>query len=125
MPAGFDTGPPLQNKMLDLMVRNCIYPIAIAGDLKEVFLQIRIAENNRNVPRFHWISDQKTRQAQLLRFTRAIFGLNQSPFFLGRTLENHLEKNAVGNVEIAKTFQEDQYVDDLLGETETIEQARQ
>ena len=119
-----ETEPPLQNKMYDIMVKKCIYPIANTGDLKQVFLQIRIAGNNRDVLRFHWISDLKTQQAQVLRFTRAIFGLNQSPFLLGRTLEDHLQTHAVGNVEIATTFREDLYVDDLLGGIETIEQAR-
>lgn len=107
------------------MVKNCIYPIANTGDLKQVFLQIRIAGNNRDVLRFHWISDLKTQEAQVLRFTKAIFSLNQSQFLLGRTLENHLQKHAVGNVKIATTFREDLYVDDLLGGTEAIEQARQ
>ena len=69
--------------------------------------------------------DLKTRQVQVLRFTRAIFGLNQSPFFLGRTLEHHLDKYAVAKAEMATTFREDQFVDDLLGEEETLEQARQ
>lgn len=111
--------------MYDIMVKNCIYPIANTGDLKQVFLQIRIAGNNRDVLRFHWISDLKTQEAQVLRFTKAIFSLNQSQFLLGRTLENHLQKHAVGNVKIATTFREDLYVDDLLGGTEAIEQARQ
>ena len=93
--------------------------------MKQVFLQIRIAGNNRDVLCFHWISGLKTQEAQGLRFTKAIFSLNQSRFFLGRTLKNHLQKHAVGNVEIATTFREDLYVDDLLGGTEAIEQARQ
>ena len=120
-----ETGPPLQNKMYDIMVKNCIYPIANTGDLKQVFLQIRIAGNNRDVLHFHWISDLKTQEAQVLRFTKAIFSLNQSRFLLGRSLENHLQKHAVGNIEIPTTFREDLYVDNSLGGTEAIEQARQ
>lgn len=45
--------------------------------------------------------------------------------FSGKNIKNHLQKHAVGNVEIATTFREDLYVDDLLGGTEAIEQARQ
>ena len=58
------------------MVRNCMYPIVITGDLKQAFLQTQIMENDRDVLRFHWISDLKTQHAEVLRFTRAIFGLN-------------------------------------------------
>ena len=105
-----ETGPPLQNKMPDIMVRNCMHPTAITDDLKQTFLQIRIMENNGDVLYFHWISNLKTQRVQLLKFTRAIFGLNQSPSLLGGTLEHDLEIYAVDNAEMATTFQEDLYV---------------
>lgn len=39
-----NAGPPLQNKLWDVLVRQWSYPIAVAGDLKKAFLPVRIRE---------------------------------------------------------------------------------
>ena len=48
-----ESRPLLQNRMLDIMVGNCMYAIVITGNLKQEFLQIRIKKNDRDVLRFH------------------------------------------------------------------------
>lgn len=35
-------GPPLQNKLWNVMVRSRTHPVAVVGDLKKAFLQVRI-----------------------------------------------------------------------------------
>ena len=67
------------------MVRKRFHPIAIAGDLKQDFLQVRIWESNRDVLRFHWYKNLETREIEELRFTRALFAI------LGGVLEEHLK----------------------------------
>ena len=99
-----ETGPPLQKEMLDFLVKNCIYAIVIIGDLNQVFLQIWIMKNDRDVLRFHWISDLKTQQVQVRRFPRTTFCLNQSPLTLEKTLEYHLKKYSVENAEMSVTM---------------------
>ena len=37
-----ETGPPLQNLLWDVLVRNRLKPVALAGDLKQAFLQVHI-----------------------------------------------------------------------------------
>ena len=39
-----ETGPPLQNLLWNVLVRNRFKAVALAGDLKQAFLQIRIRE---------------------------------------------------------------------------------
>ena len=55
------TGPPLQNKLWSLLVRNRFQPVALARDLKQAFLQVRIREEDRDVMRFHSITLTQTR----------------------------------------------------------------
>ena len=43
-----DTGPPLQNQLWSVLVRNRFHPVAIAGDLKQAFLQVRIRQTDRD-----------------------------------------------------------------------------
>ncbi|XP_068692649.1 uncharacterized protein [Montipora foliosa] len=74
-----EAGPPLQNKLWAVLVRVRFQPVALTGDMKQAFLQVRIREEDRDALRFHWISDLETRRVEVLRFTRALFGLARNP----------------------------------------------
>ena len=86
-----ETGPALQNFLWDVLVPNRLKPIALAGDLKQAFLQVRIRMEDRDALQFHWLKNKATSEVEVLRFTCALFGLVQSPFLLGGTLQQHLE----------------------------------
>ena len=47
-------GPPLQNRLWDILVRSRFYPVLLTGDLKKAFLQVRIEKEERDSLRFHW-----------------------------------------------------------------------
>lgn len=63
----------------------------MAGDLKQAFLKVCIRPEDRDVLQFLWIKNQDRSVIEVLRFTRALFGLVQSPFLLARTPKLHLE----------------------------------
>ena len=50
-------GPPLQNQLWSVLVRARFHPVAIAEDIKQAFLQVRIREGDRDALRFHWLKD--------------------------------------------------------------------
>ena len=87
-----ETGPPLQNLLWNIIIRSRFHPIILAGDLKKAFLQVRIRAEDRDALRFHWVKDLHMFQVEILWLTRALFGLNQSRFLLGGTIEQHLNK---------------------------------
>jgi hypothetical protein len=87
-----EIGPPLQRKLLDILLRNRVKPVLLAGDIKQVFLQIVIRETERDALRFLWINNLNTREEKIYHMTRLMFGLGPSPFILGGTLNVHLEK---------------------------------
>ena len=43
-------GPPLQNQLWNVLVRTRFHSVAIAGDIKQAFLQVRIREECAKVP---------------------------------------------------------------------------
>lgn len=90
-----EIGPPTQNQLWSVLLRNCFHPVAISGDLQQAFLQVRIWEPDRDVMRFHRYKDLKTKEIEALRFTRALFGLAPSPFLLGGSYGNI--SSSVGN----------------------------
>ena len=115
-----ETGPPLQNKIWSVLVRNRFHPVALAGDLKQAFLQVRIKELERDVMRFHWLKDFTTRKVETLRFTRALFGLSTSPFLLGGVIEQHLQDMESVYPEEVLEIRRSLYVDDLITGGKTI-----
>ena len=65
-------GPPLQNQLRNVLVRAPFHPVAIAGDIKQAFLQVRIREEDCDALRFHWLKDLSSQTVEALRFTGAL-----------------------------------------------------
>ena len=109
-----ETGPPLQNKLWSALVTNRFQPVALAGDLKQAFLQVRIREEDRDVMRFHWLKDLDTKHVETLRFTRALFGLSTSPFLLGGVIDQHLKNLQNVYPREVEEIRRSLYVDDFI-----------
>ena len=119
------TGPPLQNELWSIIVRNRFHPIAVAGDMRKAFLQIRVKEAEHSALRFHWIKDKSTEELEVLRFTRVVFGLAPSPFLLNAVIQQHLESMQSEYLETVQEIKNSLYVDDLITGDTTVEGAQQ
>ena len=64
--------------------------MAVTGDFKKAFLQVRVAPEERNALIFHSLKNLDTREVDTLRFTRALFGLAPPPFLLAGVIEHNL-----------------------------------
>ena len=84
-------GPTLKKKLWSVLIRNRFHAVAVAGNLRHAFLQVRIRETERDALLFHWIVDKHYKKVETLRFTRVLFGLAPSPFLLGGVIQQHLE----------------------------------
>ena len=84
-----EVGPPLQNKLWAVLVRIPFQLVALKGDIKQAFLQVRIREEDRDALLLHWISDLETWWVKV--FTQALLGLAPSQSLLGGVIKQHLE----------------------------------
>ncbi len=116
-------GPPLQNKLWQILVRVRSFPVVITGEIQKAFLQIRVKESERDALRFHWTSDPLD-NVQVLRFTRVLFGLVSSPFLLG-VLEAHFDYWTNKAPAAVDALKRSLYVDDIISGGNTVEEARQ
>lgn len=107
-------GPCLQNQLWNVLVCARFHPVAIAGDIKQAFLQVRIQEEDHDVLRFHWLRDLNSQTVEALRFTRALFGLTCSPFLLRGVIQHLLESCREKYPEIVHEIERSIYVDDLI-----------
>ena len=110
-----------------MLVRNRFHAVAIVGDLRQAFLQVRIRESDRDTLRFHWLKDLETREVEVLRFTRALFGLAPSPFLLAAVIKEHLHtcKATQSRADLVVEIEKSLYVDDLISGSESVSQALQ
>ena len=108
-----ERGPPLQNKLQDILIRTKFRPVTICGDIEKAFLKIRIRENERDCLRIHWSEKANYDIIKIYWFTRFVFGLNQSPFMLEGTLKIHFENYIGMFCELIERVRDDMYVDDL------------
>ena len=118
-------GPPLQNQLLAVLIRAPFHSVLTTGDMKQAVLQVRIREQDRDVMRFHWITDSVTRRLETLRFTRALFGLAPSTFLLGGVIQQHLENFREQYPKVVEEIKRSLYMDDLVSGGPTTPTARQ
>ena len=118
-------GPTLKKKLWSVLIRNRFHAVAVAGDLRKAFLQVRIRETERDALRFHWIVDKHYKKVETLRFTRVLFGLAPSPFLLGGVIQQHLETWKTCLPESVSEVFKSLYVNDLTTGVPTIPAAKQ
>ena len=107
-------GPPLQNLLWKILIRNRFKPCAITADIQKAFLQIKIRESDRGALRFRWIKNQDINQIDILRFTRLVLGLTQLPFVLEATPGEHISKYREVHKKIVEENTASMYVEDLI-----------
>ena len=123
-----ETGPPLLNRLCDILIRSRFRPISLCGDIEKALLQIRIRESQIDALRFHWVSNLDLNRIEVNRFIRLVFGLTQSPFILEGTLKKHFNNYKYVYPELIENIRSDMFVDDLvsggimLSEFEVIKQ---
>ena len=107
-------GPPLQNELWSVLVRNRLHPVVLAGDLRQAFLLIRMRESKRDALRFYWWADLISTEIITLRFTRALCGLSPSLFLLNGVIKQHVElwHNQLPDVvdEVSKSVNVDDFI---------------
>ena len=120
-----EVGPPLQNQLWKVLVRGRFHAVALAGDIKKAFLQVRIREEDRDALRFHWMDGKDLQQVRTLSFTRALFGLGPSPFLLGGVIKHHLDTCRADQPKYVEEIERSLYVDDLLTGGQTVQEAKE
>ena len=66
----------MQRDSVNVLLRFRRYPVAIVGDISEIYLQVKIKEKNRSMFRFLWRYLDEKKSPVIHEFTRIIFGMN-------------------------------------------------
>ncbi|XP_054628394.1 uncharacterized protein LOC129179316 [Dunckerocampus dactyliophorus] len=117
------TGPNLNPDLLAILVRFRLNPIAFMADITKAFLQISVAEEDRDALRFLWLTgppDAEQTSVCTMRMARVVFGVSSSPFLLAATIRRHLEQYQVSHPHIADTIKDHLYVDDFIASSRDV-----
>ena len=108
------TGPKFNQKVLEILFRFRLYPVAWIADIEKAFLMISVSPQDCDVP-FLWVEDPFSTNSDVVtyRFTRVVFGVSSSPYLLNSTIQHHLKQYSSSHSELVAKLLESFYVDDL------------
>ena len=119
------TGPNLNPDLLGILIRFRLHEIAFMADIKKAFLQISLAEKDRDAVRFLWSAappkEDTDEKLRVMRMARVVFGVSPSPFLLAATVRKHLQQ--YGEQRTAQLIKESLYVDDFVASVCDVEEA--
>ena len=117
-----ESGPPLTNNMVSILLRFRHHPVAFSADIEKAFLNVQLEERDRDYTKFLWLSDPNNPESDFIvyRFKSILFGSASSPFILNAVIKTHLETSTSP---VAQDLQQNIYVDNLMSGTDTSEQA--
>ncbi|KRY46994.1 hypothetical protein T03_8777 [Trichinella britovi] len=109
-----EVGPNLQIDLLNALLRFRTYRVGLQADIQKMYLQVRIAEQDRDACRFLW----RDKSAGVLWF-------DCYTFLAIKTVRVHASRHQDAAPRAAAEILENMYVDDLATSCDTIEEARE
>jgi hypothetical protein len=118
------TGPDLLNSLFGVLQRFRTKPIAIVGDITDMFYQVKVPVQDSDSLRFLWKDNIRSNDApDVYKMDVHIFGAKDSPccanYALRRVADDSLSSSAVVKEAILKNF----YMDDLLKSVDDVDSA--
>ncbi len=107
-------GPKLQNDLSTILIRFRKEPIAIMCDIAEMYLQIKLREEDRPYHRFLWRDLDQSVEPVVYEFNRVVFGVNSSPFQAQFVARHHAEQHESEFPLAVKTVFKSTYMDDSM-----------
>ena len=116
-------GPKLQNDLADIFICFRSEPVALVGDICEMFLQVSLAEKERPYHCILWCSLETFRPADVYEFLRLTFGDKASPYLAQDVCQEHAKSHSEEYPEAAKKVIESMYMDDVMKSASNVEKA--
>ena len=118
-------GPDLTNNLVGILCRFRLFPIAFSCDIRDMFHQVKVAKEHRNLLRFLWFKDNDVNGPVIqYRMTVHVFGARSSPSVVNFALKSAADKFKTNDNQRAVDFiKDDFYVDDGIKSVKTVNEA--
>lgn len=118
------SGPDLLQSLPGVLMRFRQRPVAVTGDIKDMFLRVQIIEEDRDMQRFLWRGDRREGPPKEYRMKSVIFGATSSPctaiYVKNRNAEELKDEYPDVVAPIVKNHYMDDYLDSFNTEDEAI-----
>ncbi|XP_058456399.1 uncharacterized protein LOC131433814 [Malaya genurostris] len=114
-------GPDLLNSLVSVLFKFREYKIAITGDIREMFHQVKMNENDQHCQRFFWPTEKGEFREYIM--TVLSFGATCSPSTTEYCMNLNAERFANKFPDAFEAITKQHYVDDMLASVERVEEA--
>lgn len=118
------TGPTLGASLLGVLLRFRERPIAVSGDIKGMFHQVRLLPEDRPLLRFLWRDLQVDEPAKVFEWQVLPFGTTCSPCCATYALQHHVADPSQPDDDLKFSVENCFYVDNCLQSLHTPDEAR-
>ncbi len=116
------SGPNLLNEVTAVLLRYRSGLFSFSGDVKQMFLRIWMAPEDRPYHCFLW-RDTPTQPMEVYQFQVHVFGNAGSPFVAVYTVKNHAQMYKESMPRAVAALQHSTLIDDVLDSADTLEEA--
>ena len=118
-------GPDLTNNLVGILCRFRMNKVAFTCDIQQMFHQVKVKPDHRNLLRFLWFKDNDINGPIVqYRMTVHVFGARSSPSVVNFALKSAADKFKTDETQVAAEFiQNDFYVDDGIKSVNTVDEA--
>ncbi|XP_039902264.1 uncharacterized protein LOC120742859 [Simochromis diagramma] len=116
-------GPALGPSLLGVLLRFRQYPVAVSGDIKGMFHQIRLLPADKPVLRFLWRDMKRNEEPKIYEWQVLPFGTTCSPCCAIYALQQHVRDTCRSNHDLVDCVEQSFYVDNCLRSTHSQEEA--
>lgn len=112
-------GPDLLKSLVGVLIRFRERPVAICGDIREMFHQIRVRSEDQNFQKFLWRDGDSTKPIGVYAMTVMTFGASCSPSLANYVKNKNAERFQDDHPTAVKFIIDNTYVDDWLQSADT------
>ncbi len=117
-------GPVLSPSLLGVLIRFREHSVAVSGDVKGMFHQVQLQEQDRPILRFLWRDMEREGEPDIFEWQVLPFGTTCSPCCASYALHKHVLDNTGLGDDLQFTIQRSFYVDNCLQSLNTTDEAQ-
>ncbi|XP_039856539.1 uncharacterized protein LOC120714406 [Simochromis diagramma] len=117
-------GPTLGPSLIGVLLRFREHPVAVSGDIRGMFHQVRLLPHDRPLLRFVWRDMERDRSPDIYEWCVLPFGTTCSPCCATYALQRHVQDHKDGNEQVLDSVLRSFYVDNCLQSLPFALQAR-
>lgn len=114
-------GPVVQSDLLSILLRFRTYSFVFTADIKMMYRQVLVVDNQRQYQRIFWRADPKE-ELRTYQLNTVTYGTASGPFLATRCLKQLALDIENSEPQVARVISKDFYVDDVLTGANSIEE---